>query len=91
MSDKITVTYDLQDFPEHKKLRDTLMDPKVKKLLSALHESGYRVINENDEPVSDVQLLCLVIDINEVVLRCERDAALMSAQKAFKVLCEPTK
>jgi len=91
MADKITVTYDLQDFPAHKKLRDAVLHPEVEKFLSALRASNWRVVDDDDCVVPNHELFRLATGVTNADLNREYDAAIMSAQRAFKALCEPTK
>lgn len=91
MTDKITVTYDLQDFPAHKKLRDAVLHPEVEKFLSALRASNWRVIDDDDHTVPSHELFRLAVGVTTADLDREYDAVQVSAQKAFKALCEPTK
>ena len=91
MTDRITLTLDLQDFPAHKKLRDAVLHPEVEKFLKALTDSDYRVVDASDCEVAAPELLRLATGVSHPDLNRERDKVVMAAQAAFRALCEPTK
>lgn len=74
MSDKITVMFDMRDFPEHKKLRDAKLHPEVEKFLEVLAQHDCYVTS-SEETLSRDEILRLVHGISTSRLQDELDDA----------------
>ncbi len=89
MSERITVTYDLQDYPEHWRLRNAVMPAEIKVFLERLHNRGLRIVDNHDSEATDTELVLAACNISASELKREKMIASRSANMAFEALCKP--
>lgn len=88
MSDKVTVTFDMRDFPEHKKLRDAKLHPEVEKFLEVLARHDCYVTS-SEETLSRDEILRLVHEISASRLQDELDDASARGRAGLRELFLP--